>query len=52
MQITYYDYLKDAGVYKARCRVVQSLKENNWNTSKTAKAMGTTRKTVRKIRVC
>lgn len=50
VRISYYDYVKDAGVYKARAKVVNCLKSNNWNISETAKNMDTTRVTVRKIK--
>lgn len=49
MFISYYDYLRDAGVYRARARLINCLKRNNGNVTATAQDMGTTRVTVRKV---
>lgn len=50
VRISYYEYLKDAGVYKARCKLISSLKKNGYNITQTAKDMQTTRTTVRKVK--
>ena len=52
MELSYYEYLKDVkNTYKARLRLVNCLKKNGGNISKTAKEIKTTRKTVRKIKL-